>query len=173
LKEYPFKHPQVKFTTKIYHPNVNRTDGTVCEEMLSHNWSPQTQMREVLEKVYKMMEEPNPDNPVDEEITQQFKENHKKFVESAKVMIFFFFFFVELKLISGCSPFAGVDQEVCDWKEVNEEGLFRFHFCARPRCKKLHKCHWELVLGRATPWADCTVPLGSGSAIKVYSQVTL
>jgi ubiquitin-protein ligase len=71
-QEYPFKHPQVcfgqnvrnkpsvcnvvcfcqvKFATKIYHPNVNRTDGTVCEEMLSHNWSPQTQMKEVLEKV--------------------------------------------------------------------------------------------------------------------------
>jgi hypothetical protein len=31
-----------------------------------------------------MMEEPNPDNPVDEEITQQFKENPKKFQESAK-----------------------------------------------------------------------------------------
>ena len=83
-QEYPFKHPQVKFATKIFHPNVNRTDGTVCEEMLSHNWSPQTQMKEVLEKVYKMMEEPNSDNPVDEEITQLFKENPKKFQDSAK-----------------------------------------------------------------------------------------
>ncbi len=67
-QEYPFKHPQVKFATKVYHPNVNRTDGeeprawqsvvlslakgTVCEEMLSHNWSPQTQMKEVLQKIY-------------------------------------------------------------------------------------------------------------------------
>ena len=75
--EYPFKHPQVKFETKIYHPNVNREDGSVCEEMLSANWSPQTQMREVLGKVYKMLEEPNADNPVDEEITQQFKGEYR------------------------------------------------------------------------------------------------
>ena len=49
--DYPFKHPQVKFDTKIFHPNVNREDGSVCEEMLSANWSPQTQMREVLGKL--------------------------------------------------------------------------------------------------------------------------
>ena len=74
----------MKFETKIYHPNINRDDGSVCEEMLSADWSPQTQMREVLAKVYNMLVEPNPDNPVDEEITQQFKENHKKYVDTAK-----------------------------------------------------------------------------------------
>ena len=63
---------------------MNREDGSVCEEMLSANWSPQTQMKEVLEKVYNMLVEPNADNPVDEEITQQFKEDPKKFDKTAR-----------------------------------------------------------------------------------------
>lgn len=39
-KEYPFKPPTVKFTTKIYHPNVGES-GEVCVPLLSkENWNP-------------------------------------------------------------------------------------------------------------------------------------
>lgn len=39
-KEYPFKPPTVKFTTKIYHPNVSE-NGEVCLPLLSkENWKP-------------------------------------------------------------------------------------------------------------------------------------
>lgn len=75
-----------RFETKIYHPNVNRDDGTLCEELLGKNWSPETQLnkcltigmdgifvfvRDVLfmaapDSVYGILEKPDGDNPVDE-----------------------------------------------------------------------------------------------------------
>ena len=41
-REYPFQPPTVKFTTRIYHPNVDR-DGRVCLPIISKkNWKAST-----------------------------------------------------------------------------------------------------------------------------------
>jgi ubiquitin-conjugating enzyme E2 D/E len=37
--EYPFKPPKVKFTTKIYHPNVKST-GDICMDAINEGWAP-------------------------------------------------------------------------------------------------------------------------------------
>ncbi len=64
---------------QIFHPNVNRETGEICEELLGKSWSPETQMKEVLTKVHTMLATPDADSPVDEEITRMFKENPKKY----------------------------------------------------------------------------------------------
>jgi len=59
--EYPFKAPSVKFSTKIYHPNV-KSDGQLCSEVLGEGWSPQLKIPEVLMTIRQVLVEPNPGN---------------------------------------------------------------------------------------------------------------
>eukprot|EP01089_Gocevia_fonbrunei_P022469 TRINITY_DN90_c0_g1_i1.p1 TRINITY_DN90_c0_g1~~TRINITY_DN90_c0_g1_i1.p1 ORF type:complete len:150 (+),score=25.20 TRINITY_DN90_c0_g1_i1:84-533(+) len=79
--EFPFKPPEIKFVTKIYHPNVDKT-GSLCPAALT--WSPQTRIPELLLQVRQIMIEPNPDHPLDAEIALIFKENRSQFDKTAK-----------------------------------------------------------------------------------------
>eukprot|EP01087_Luapelamoeba_hula_P008236 TRINITY_DN204_c0_g1_i1.p1 TRINITY_DN204_c0_g1~~TRINITY_DN204_c0_g1_i1.p1 ORF type:complete len:151 (-),score=20.70 TRINITY_DN204_c0_g1_i1:156-608(-) len=81
--EYPFKAPKAKFLTKIYHPNV-KSDGQLCSEVLNEGWSPQLKIPEVLLTIRQVLSEPNPDNPLEPEIANQFKENRSQFNKTAK-----------------------------------------------------------------------------------------
>lgn len=38
-QDYPFKPPQIKFLTKIYHPNISE-EGVISLDLFSVNWSP-------------------------------------------------------------------------------------------------------------------------------------
>eukprot|EP00005_Dracoamoeba_jomungandri_P000816 CAMPEP_0174251672 /NCGR_PEP_ID=MMETSP0439-20130205/1415_1 /TAXON_ID=0 /ORGANISM="Stereomyxa ramosa, Strain Chinc5" /LENGTH=92 /DNA_ID=CAMNT_0015332043 /DNA_START=219 /DNA_END=497 /DNA_ORIENTATION=- len=81
--EYPFKAPSVKFSTKIYHPNV-KSDGQLCSEVLGEGWSPQLKIPEVLMTIRQVLVEPNPDNPLEPEIANIYKENRAQFNKTAK-----------------------------------------------------------------------------------------
>eukprot|EP01132_Coremiostelium_polycephalum_P004886 gene4886-6094_t len=81
--DYPFKPPALKFTTKIYHPNI-KSDGSVCSELLSQSWSPQLKIYDVLVTIRALLNEPNPDNPLEVEIAQQFKSDRNAFNKTAK-----------------------------------------------------------------------------------------
>ena len=39
-EEFPFKSPQIRFITNIYHPNVNKETGEICEDMYVKEWAP-------------------------------------------------------------------------------------------------------------------------------------
>eukprot|EP01115_Flamella_aegyptia_P002556 TRINITY_DN136646_c0_g1_i1.p1 TRINITY_DN136646_c0_g1~~TRINITY_DN136646_c0_g1_i1.p1 ORF type:complete len:156 (+),score=37.15 TRINITY_DN136646_c0_g1_i1:29-469(+) len=80
--EYPFKHPQVKYLVKVYHPNVN-DDGTICEELFEP-WSPQKRILDVCTTLRTQLADPDVETPLNLPIAEIYKNDFNKFEKTAK-----------------------------------------------------------------------------------------
>jgi len=85
-RDYPFKVPQVRFMTRIYHPNVtNDEQGSVCLSILKpENWKPATKITHVLSSILDLLREPNPDDPLEARIADEFRSQRDEFNKNAK-----------------------------------------------------------------------------------------
>ncbi|KAL8297312.1 hypothetical protein RB597_006413 [Gaeumannomyces tritici] len=84
--DYPFKPPLVTFATRIYHPNVtNDAAGSICLSALKpENWKPASKLLGVLEAVRALLVEPQPDDPLEARIADEYRNNRKEFEKNAK-----------------------------------------------------------------------------------------
>ncbi|XP_034245763.1 SUMO-conjugating enzyme UBC9-like [Thrips palmi] len=62
--EFPWKGPQVVLRTPVWHPNVSRDEGNVCMDILSSKWKAGTSLLECVEAVRSLLNDPNPDSPL-------------------------------------------------------------------------------------------------------------
>lgn len=74
--EYPMAPPKVRFLTKIYHPNIDKL-GRICLDILKDKWSPALQIRTVLLSIQALLSAPNPDDPLANDVSEQWKSNEK------------------------------------------------------------------------------------------------
>ena len=61
--EFPFKPPEVRFVTTIYHPNVDE-QGKICVDLLNSNevWKPTTSLIDVVKAVVDLVDNPKIDH---------------------------------------------------------------------------------------------------------------
>ena len=79
---YPFKAPNVKFVTKVYHPNINSASGEICADVLK-DWKPTLNVRFVLEVLHSMLSEPSPEGNLEPEIAKVLQDDPEKFNATA------------------------------------------------------------------------------------------
>ncbi|KKO97271.1 hypothetical protein THAR02_10622 [Trichoderma harzianum] len=87
--DYPFKPPVVKFVTRVYHPNItNDSLGNVCLAILkAENWKPSTKIVSVLEALRNLLVEPQPDDPLEERIADEYRNDREAWEAKAKAAV--------------------------------------------------------------------------------------
>ena len=81
--EYPFRPPSVRFTIKIFHPNIDE-NGQFSLEILSDKWLASLSIAKVLSSLSQLLKEPNADDALVPAIAELFKEDRDKFNETVK-----------------------------------------------------------------------------------------
>ena len=95
-QDYPLNPPSMRFTSKIFHPNIY-PDGRVCISILhppgvdphgyessSERWSPVQSVEKILLSVMSMIAEPNINSPANVDAGKMWRDDRKKFEEIAQ-----------------------------------------------------------------------------------------
>ena len=81
--EYPFKPPQMRFITKIYHPNISSVTGAICLDILKDTWTPILTLKSSLISLQSLLQSPEPNDPQDAEVAKHYLTNKNSFEETA------------------------------------------------------------------------------------------
>jgi ubiquitin-protein ligase len=73
-QEYPIIPPIMKFSNKIYHPNIS-TEGMICLDILKDKWSPVYTIRTIIMSIISLLSDPNPDSPLNGSAAQLYKDS--------------------------------------------------------------------------------------------------
>ncbi|CAO3610181.1 unnamed protein product [Mucor hiemalis] len=83
-ENHPFNPPNIKFITKVFHPNVSSQTGAICLDVLKSNWSPAMTLRLSLMSIQALLDAPDASSPQDYEVAKVYTSDRKRFNEQAK-----------------------------------------------------------------------------------------
>ena len=82
---YPIKPPRITFETPIYHPNIS-TKGSICLDLLQDKWSPSLSLSKILLSISSLLDDPNPNDPLNTEAANLYNSDKPTFLEIARTM---------------------------------------------------------------------------------------
>lgn len=81
--DYPFSPPKLTFRTPIFHPNI-ATNGALCVDILKGGqWSPLMNIENLLISIQSLLDDPNPDDPLNHDAAELFISNRIAFNDMA------------------------------------------------------------------------------------------
>ena len=81
---YPFKPPDFYFTTKIFHPNINKENGYVNVDKLKDKWKPELSLKNIIISIQFLLKDPNIDDFENEEAVNLFRKNKKEYENTVR-----------------------------------------------------------------------------------------
>ncbi|XP_059641133.1 ubiquitin-conjugating enzyme E2 27 [Cornus florida] len=81
---YPFEPPKMQFATKVWHPNISSQSGAICLDILKDQWSPALTLKTALLSIQALLSTPEPDDPQDAVVAQQYLRDYQTFVGTAR-----------------------------------------------------------------------------------------
>merc|ERR1711959_366069 len=74
--QYPDKPPKVRFTTRMFHPNVY-PDGNLCLDIIQSKWSPSFTVSSILTAIQSLLTDPNVQSPANPAAAEMFIKDKK------------------------------------------------------------------------------------------------
>ena len=66
---YPLSPPQIRFRTRISHPNISFSTGEICLTLLTNeHWSPVYTLSTTLTAIQQLLTDPQPDSPLNVDV---------------------------------------------------------------------------------------------------------
>jgi len=85
--DFPQQPPKAVFLTKIFHPNINGTNGDVCVNTLKRDWDPANwSIGHILQVIRCLLIVPFPESSLNEEAGRMFMESYAEYATHAAMM---------------------------------------------------------------------------------------